>query len=136
MGMRGLKNLGRFCHSQDHLSKNLWMLLAAKVVLSHLQTRKPIHTTISPLLVGSEKHTLHLKCMPTPSGSPFLELGRLSTTANFQQETPSPLSQNNSKTSRPQTERSTSLPSNSNNNSHDAGFCYHPSLQDGCCTSR
>lgn len=76
--VRGLKKLGRFCHSQDHLSKkNLWMLLAARVVLSHLQTREPIHMTISLLLVGSEKHALYLKCMPTPPGSPFLELGRL-----------------------------------------------------------
>ena len=42
----------------------------------------------------------------------------------------------NSKTSRPQTEKSTSLASNSSNNPHDVGFHYHPSLQDGCYTSR
>lgn len=50
MGMRGLKNLGRFCHSQDHLSKNLWMLLAAKVVATSRLENQSIRPYLPSLL--------------------------------------------------------------------------------------
>ena len=143
--MRALKNLGRFCHSQGHLSeKNSWMLLAARVVLSHLQTRESTHTTVSspPGARGKVPHTP--SACQARQGPPSPEPRRLQTTTRFQQETPSPLSKtfpfvrkqpkfqdfqaSNKK------EHQT-LPSN-NNDPHGVGFHYHPSLQDGCYTSR